>query len=212
MPLLQYKDFTKTEFEQSHGGRPCLVQGVPEAEGWLCREKWRSEGRFLKHYADMHIPVTEMAPLMGKTRKLNVSLEQYVAYAASNEVALSRCCGVSCPSPTWHVSIRWFARRVTCISCGYRWNSRTIPGSGSSSRSGRSSSTTSTCLSGSRFVLPSTVLGSHPRLLHPTHSDRTTCTSSTRISGGCSLTPATVSSSSGAGGPGPCCIRTPRRP
>ena len=89
MPLLQYKDFTKTEFEQSHGGRPCLVQGVPEAEGWLCREKWRSEGRFLKHYADMHIPVTEMAPLMGKTRKLNVSLEQYVAYAASNEVALS---------------------------------------------------------------------------------------------------------------------------
>jgi len=86
MPLLQYTDHTKSEFEKQYGGKPCLVQGVPEAEGWPAAEKWRSEGRFLKHYADMHIPVTEMAPLMGKTRKLSVSLEQYVSYAGSNEV------------------------------------------------------------------------------------------------------------------------------
>jgi len=75
MPLIDYGEVTKVEFEKDYIPKPCLVRGVPEGEGWGAKEKWRSEGSFLKHYGSMPVPVTELVPVLGKTRKLSVPLE-----------------------------------------------------------------------------------------------------------------------------------------
>eukprot|EP00747_Dinoflagellata_sp_TGD_P208782 gnl/TRDRNA2_/TRDRNA2_82226_c0_seq1.p1 gnl/TRDRNA2_/TRDRNA2_82226_c0~~gnl/TRDRNA2_/TRDRNA2_82226_c0_seq1.p1 ORF type:complete len:445 (+),score=85.10 gnl/TRDRNA2_/TRDRNA2_82226_c0_seq1:86-1420(+) len=85
---IEREDF-ETRFCSAPCGRPCILLGVPEAEGWPARDTWADEDRFLQEYGEsLQLPITELFPThgMGKAQKLRVPLRAYQQYAVENEV------------------------------------------------------------------------------------------------------------------------------
>lgn len=69
-------------------GRPAVLTGVPEAEGWPAATRWRSQADFLQHHGRLPVQVTEMSSIhgLGKPFRVELTLEEYAAYAKENDV------------------------------------------------------------------------------------------------------------------------------
>eukprot|EP00746_Dinoflagellata_sp_MGD_P102597 gnl/MRDRNA2_/MRDRNA2_42040_c0_seq1.p1 gnl/MRDRNA2_/MRDRNA2_42040_c0~~gnl/MRDRNA2_/MRDRNA2_42040_c0_seq1.p1 ORF type:complete len:461 (+),score=114.76 gnl/MRDRNA2_/MRDRNA2_42040_c0_seq1:31-1413(+) len=89
---VDYKSLTREAFEEKFcalpAGRPCILTGVAEAEGWPIREKWTDEKQLLKEQSGLLLPITELFPVhgMGKAQKIRLPLKHYAEYARENTV------------------------------------------------------------------------------------------------------------------------------
>lgn len=89
---IDYQSLTREIFEERFcslpAGKPCILKGVAETEGWPIREKWTDEKRLLQEHSGLLLPITELFPVhgMGKAQKIRLPLKCYAEYARENTV------------------------------------------------------------------------------------------------------------------------------
>ena len=89
LPRVDYASLSTADFEAQHQSSPCVLVGVPAAEGWPAASTWPSEAAFVEELgAHLQLPIAELFPAhgMGKPQKLRLPLDEYRAYASSNTV------------------------------------------------------------------------------------------------------------------------------
>lgn len=67
----------KAEFDEKYcgnGGKPCVIEKLPEHMGWRATERWASEENLMKYYGHVPLKITEIASPFGMGHPYEVRL------------------------------------------------------------------------------------------------------------------------------------------